>query len=74
MDRFRVLFIEDARKQDLEVTDKWHDFCYHIYDYKTDPPTFIACDSMQPEDAYFVRDLCWIPELLNRLNKEIDEK
>ena len=68
-DRFRVLFIDDARAQQLECTDKWHDFCYHIYEFDGSDVRFIACDGMQPEDACFVRDLRWVSILLNTLAK-----
>jgi hypothetical protein len=68
-ERFRVIYIDDAKVQGLPGLGHWDDAGAALYDFATDPPTLVATDAMQPEDANFTRDLAWVPELLNELNR-----
>jgi len=73
--RFRLVRGEDAKRHNLPGAGHWlDDYEYCLYDYKTDPPVLLFSDEMAPEDANFLRDLAWVPKLLNQLEEEKGEE
>lgn len=63
--------MKDAKALSLPDSDGWYDdYRGLLYDFSTTPPTYIACDGMEPEDVMFPRDLRWVPTLLNKLHEE----
>lgn len=71
-ERFRVIRVGEAKKQGLPGFMPWQDEWAHaLYDFSTQPPVLIAVDNMQPEDANFLRDMEWVPELLNELTRPV---
>lgn len=75
--RFRVLEFSEACEQGLldKSEYRWtEDWVGCLFDFKTNPPTLIDMDRMEPEDVSFFRDLKWVPKLLNKIEEERDEK
>jgi hypothetical protein len=67
--RFRLVSADGARAQALPGVGKWtNDYSLCLYDFSVEPPSLVATDEMQPEDANFFRDLAYVPRLLNELN------
>ncbi len=64
---YKMFTYSEAKEAELPGLGRWcEDWGCFIYDMSTDPPTLIASDRMEPEDANFYRDLAWIVPLLNK--------
>jgi hypothetical protein len=72
--RFEVVTHTEAAKRGWFTGLSENDTCYVLYDTATDPPTYVADDAMQPEDANLLRDLSWVPVTLNQLADQIQQR
>jgi hypothetical protein len=78
-DRYVVLPIREAHEKQLGLhincSRERCDFLYtrgltELYDRTTTPWTCIADDAIEPEDCNFYRDLRWVVDLLNKLDRD----
>lgn len=75
-DRYQVMSAQDAQKQGVRDMPEFSDWdCVWVLVKRGDDGsfTYVADDMMEPEDALLVRDLSWVPVLLNELAAELDE-
>jgi hypothetical protein len=75
-ERYRAVFVDDARAQGLPSSDAYsdHDFGCLLYDFSSDPPRYVGDDIGSPEDKLLVRDFRWVAAELNRLAVTLTKK